>query len=242
MGCLLARVSVGLGKLERLGGALLLSQYGREVWTSREGMPEGAVLSLLEDDQQQLWVGTECCLLRFDGEAFTRLDNQASFGQHSFAQVLLKAEPKGIWAGFAGGLAYFDGAQFQWFAEAQGLTHPYIYSLARSANSLWIGTGGEGIWRLQAGQMSRDSSFSQSDMPAMIYRLLTDASGRIWAATENGLLTQNSEGSWQKAPPKGCPRHPLASWPKGAQVKSGWARLRALPSGMARPLRPMPPY
>ena len=173
------------------------------------------MLSLLEDDQQQLWVGTECCLLRFDGEAFTRLDNQASFGQHSFAQVLLKAEPKGIWAGFAGGLAYFDGAQFQWFAEAQGLTHPYIYSLARSANSLWIGTGGEGIWRLQAGQMSRDSSFSQSDMPAMIYRLLTDASGRIWAATENGLLTQNSEGSWQKAPTEGLPAPSISQLAEG---------------------------
>ena len=92
---------------ERLGGALLLSQYGREVWTSREGMPEGAVLSLLEDDQQQLWVGTECCLLRFDGEAFTRLDNQASFGQHSFAQVLLKAEPKGNLGGLCRWLGVF---------------------------------------------------------------------------------------------------------------------------------------
>lgn len=199
-----------------LGAApLLLSQYGREVWTSREGLPEGAVLSLLEDDQGQLWVGTECCLLRFDGETFTRLDNQPSFGRHSFAQVLLKDPTKGIWAGFAGGLAYFDGAQFQWFAEAQGLTHPYVYSLASSAKSLWIGTGGEGIWRLQAGQMVRDSSFSQSEMPAMIYRLLTDSSGRIWAATESGLLTQNSEGSWQKVTSKGLPAPSISHLAEG---------------------------
>lgn len=194
----------------------LLSQYGREVWTSREGLPEGAVLSLLEDNQRQLWVGSECCLLRFDGETFTRQDNQPTFGQHSFAQVLLKAQPQGIWAGFAGGLAYFDGAQFQWFSEAQGLTHPYVYSLASGANSLWIGTGGEGIWRLQAGQMARDSSFSGSDMPAMIYRLLTDSSGRVWAATESGLLTQNTEGSWQKIPTAGLPTASISHLAEGS--------------------------
>ncbi len=193
---------------------LLLSQYGREVWGSREGLPEGAIMSLLEDDQRQLWVGSECCLLRFDGETFTRLDNQPSFGQHSFAQVLFK-QPEGIWAGFAGGLAFFDGAQFQWFAEAQGLTHPYVYSLTRAGDSLWIGTGGEGIWHMRNGKMARDSSFSQSDMPAMIYRLLTDSSGRVWAATESGLLTQNAEGTWQKVPTQGLPAPTISHLAEG---------------------------
>lgn len=189
-----------IGAVPRVWAApLLLGQYSREVWSSREGLPEGAVLSLLEDDQRQLWVGTECCLLQFDGETFTRVDNQPNFGQHSFARVLLKTHAKEIWAGFAGGLAHFDGAQFQWFSESHGLTHPYVYSLAQTADTLWIGTGGEGIWRLDDGQISRDSNFSQSgDTPTMIYRLLSDATGRVWAATENGLLTRTTQGNWQK--------------------------------------------
>ena len=178
---------------------LMLSQYSREAWTSREGLPEGAVLSLQEDDQRQLWVGTECCLLRFDGETFIRLDDQPSFGQHSFGRVLLKAEPKGMWAGFAGGLAHFDGAEFHWYSEAHGLSHPYVYSLAYSANNtLLIGTGGEGISQLLNGQIVRDSAFKQSDMPSMIYRLLRDTSGRVWAATEKGLWTQTTKDSWQR--------------------------------------------
>ncbi len=193
---------------------LLLSQYVKEVWSSREGLPEGAVLALVEDDQQHLWVGNECCLLRFDGETFSRQDNQPTFGQHTFAQVLLKAEP-GIWAGFAGGLAHFANGQAHWYAEAQGLTHPYVYSLARTNDGLWIGTGGEGIWRLHKGQMSRDSAFSQGDMPAMINRLLADSAGRLWAATESGLLTRHSEGSWHKVPSEGLPTTAISHLAEG---------------------------
>ncbi|HEY6527221.1 MAG TPA: EAL domain-containing protein [Cellvibrionaceae bacterium] len=185
--------------------SLALSQYAREVWTSREGLPEGTVLSLLEDESHLLWIGTECCLVRFDGERFMRIDDQPNFGQHSFTHVLARGSSGGIWAGFAGGLMYHDGTQFQWFAEAQGLTHPYVYALTASAATLWVGTGGEGIWRLQAGRLTRDSSFSQSDMPAMIYHLLTDSQGRLWAATEGGLLSQNTEGSWYKLPSQGLP-------------------------------------
>lgn len=189
---------------------LLLSQYSREVWTSRQGLPEGAVLSLIEDDQRRLWVGTECCLLQFDGETFTRLDNQPGLGQHSFARVLLKAPPNGMWAGFAGGLAHFDGAEFQWYSEAQGLSHPYVYSLAYSADALLIGTGGEGISRFLDGRIFRDSAFQQSDMPAMIYRLLRDSSGRVWAATEKGLWTQTTSSTWQKVAIEGLPAEAIS--------------------------------
>ncbi|RYD91038.1 MAG: hypothetical protein EOP50_14945, partial [Sphingobacteriales bacterium] len=125
---------------------------------------------------------------------------------------------------------YHDGTQFQWFAEAQGLTHPYVYSLTASASTLWVGTGGEGIWRLQDGHLTRDSSFSQNDMPAMIYHLLTDSQGRLWAATEGGLLTQNTEGSWYKLPSQGLPAQSVTLLAEG-RPGAIWAGTAA---GLAR--------
>lgn len=183
---------------------LALSQYAKEVWTSREGLPEGSILSLVEDGAEHLWVGNECCLVRFDGETFTRMDTQSGIGQHSFAHVLVRAGPDDVWAGFAGGLAHFTGNQMQWFAEEQGLTHPYVYALAITNSALWIGTGGEGVWHIKDRQISRDSTYAISN-PSMIKRLLTDSSGRVWAATENGLLRQNTEGAWVKVTTTGLP-------------------------------------
>jgi diguanylate cyclase (GGDEF)-like protein/PAS domain S-box-containing protein len=192
-----------------------LSQYTQEVWGSREGLPEGAVLSLLEDETQQLWLGSECCLFRFDGHQFTRLDEAQGLRRHSFTRVLAGAKPQGIWAGFAGGLAHYNGAHFEWFGEAEGFAHPFTYSLVNAGDTLWIGTGGEGIWRMQAGQLARDPAFNERNMPVMIYHLLKDSTDTLWAASEGGVLRRNTGGQWSKVTTQGLPSQFISQLAEG---------------------------
>lgn len=176
---------------------MALSQYSKEVWSSREGLPEGTIFSLKEQGDY-LWIGNECCLLKFDGETFLRVDNTPQLGQHSFTRSLLQT-PTGMWAGFAGGLAHFADGEVQWFSEAQGFTHPYVYSLASDQSTVWIGTGGEGIWQLNNGKLTPDSQYHNNNLPVMIHHLLADHAGRVWAATENGIIRREA-GEWARIP------------------------------------------
>ena len=46
-------------------------QYTLATWTARDGLPSSYVLSLAQDREGYLWVGTTAGLARFDGDRFT---------------------------------------------------------------------------------------------------------------------------------------------------------------------------
>ena len=175
--------------------APLPKQYVADFWSSRDGLPEGAVLSLFEDEQGWLWIGTECCIVRFDGEHFHILDEElVALGQHSFARTLSPDGGGGFWAGFVGGVAHYDGEHFQWFGPEQGLAHPFVYALSGERNP-WIGTGGDGVWRLMAGRFERDSGFPE-ELSGNINDLVMANDGVLWAATDTGVIRRLYDGAW----------------------------------------------
>src|SRR5262245_32242798 len=55
------------------------SQYTLTTWTARDGLPSSYVLSLAQDQDGFLWVGTNGGLVRFDGQRFTPWPRSGTF-------------------------------------------------------------------------------------------------------------------------------------------------------------------
>src|SRR6478609_9805257 len=82
-----------------------VTQYVHEAWSSRDGLPDGAVFAVHQTADGYLWLGTQCCLVRFDGERFVQFaSGERGLGQAAFARDLAEDVLGRIWAGFAGGV------------------------------------------------------------------------------------------------------------------------------------------
>lgn len=150
------------------------------------------MLAIHETRDGYLWLGTECCLVRFDGERFTQYENdKLGLKQHSFGRALLETEDRSLWAALVGGVARYSNNRFDWYAEAAGLSHPFVYALApRTGNSVWAATGGAGIWGFEKGRFAPHPAYVVNlQLPAKVNDLETDAQGTLWAATDEGVLS-----------------------------------------------------
>lgn len=180
------------GHANALSPSRAITQYAHDVWTSRDGLPEGAVLSIRQTADGYLWLGTQCCLVRYDGVHFVRYESgQLGLKQHSFGRDLLETPDHSLWAGLVGGMARYRDGRFEWFDEQQGLLHPFVYALAPGPNGLvWVGTGGAGVWGFADGRFSPHPAYvADPQLPAKVNDLATDTDGVLWAASDEGVLS-----------------------------------------------------
>jgi len=171
-----------------------LDQYVHETWDAKDGLPEGPVLSIEPTSDGYLWLGTQLGLLRFDGLHFVVFDETTpGLKLYSYARDLL-ADPdvKGdLWAALVGGVAHRSAGAFEMFDDQQGLEHPFVYALAPGpSGSVWVGTGGSGVWLLRGGRFTRHPAYQQPGLrlPTQVNDLAVDAKGILWAATDGGVL------------------------------------------------------
>ncbi len=121
---------------------------------------------LLEDDEENLWIGTTNGLHRF----------KADLINPQYPQTLSK----------------YDVITFRKTGQQGSLPNDYITSLEKdSKGSVWIGTYGNGIAKCNE---NTDGTFSfenytENDGLAnnVVYNLLSDANNDLWISTENGL-------------------------------------------------------
>ena len=71
-----------------------------DVWTSREGLPENAVISVIQTRDGYLWLGTLNGLVRFDGNRFTVFNEFNTPGLTSDRVVYLFEDSRtNLWLG-----------------------------------------------------------------------------------------------------------------------------------------------
>ena len=185
------------------GAADAQSQTVRfETLTIEDGLSQNAVLSIAQDSQGFLWLGTEDGLNKYDGYGFTVYkhdpDDPGSVVDNFISELYVDREGE-LWIGTRSGLDRFDRETGS-FIHYPGEDHPEIYldgawviSLFEDEDgSLWIGTQAEGLFALDIDrrEFTRfvDDSGDASLFPEYAARVIfEDSRGNIWIGTHDGL-------------------------------------------------------
>lgn len=141
-----------------------------------------------------MWIYAEGQLLRFvAGQPPQRL-GEIPARPGTDAHALLEDRHGHVWIGTTGGLFHYDGRRIQLVPTSD----PRISSLLEDDKGhLWVGTVGGGLNSIVPRVISLETT--ETGIPTgIVQSLAADATGRLWATTQSGLLLRRSpDGSWQ---------------------------------------------
>lgn len=161
-------------------------------FTMAEGLSDDWVLSLLEDREGNLWIGTEVGLNCWRPWRVRRVTERDGISDRN-CWAVLQTRDGAVWAGTDRGVTRLAGGEATSFGLENGLVRETVRALLEDGEgALWIGTGGGGV------SVLRGSEFEQRPLPGglsanKVRVLLQRADGSVWAGTEGGLHRYDGE-------------------------------------------------
>jgi DNA-binding NtrC family response regulator/ligand-binding sensor domain-containing protein len=162
-----------------------LSGYTSRIWTTREGLPQNLIRTLLQTRDGYIWIGTaNAGLVRFDGVTFTVFD-VANTPQipSNWISALFEDRDGALWVGTADGVVRYHRGSFTAHRLGNDTRQSYVTAIqADKQGRLWIAT---------STQVVRREGDAWVPIPLgnpSIGRLLLDRDGTAWIATSAGLV------------------------------------------------------
>jgi len=167
--------------IETEPGELYRLHEGRlRVYTRRDGLPNDIVVSLTEDREHGVWVGTRDGLARLKQRKFEALGVREGL-TNDLVTAVHGSRAGGFWVGTRAGLDYVDGARATTRPFRPGLPSDMVVSLLEDrAGALWIGTQ-SGLWRARGGvvvRFGREASLARATRDPQSRRIARDPSKR----------------------------------------------------------------
>jgi signal transduction histidine kinase/ligand-binding sensor domain-containing protein/CheY-like chemotaxis protein/HPt (histidine-containing phosphotransfer) domain-containing protein len=171
--------------------------------TASDGLPQGTVVSTLQDSQGFVWLGTEDGLVRYDGHELVRYaySHTASGGlPGNFINQIVEDAHHDLWIAIKdAGLARWNRATDNFTvyrhdtANAGSLASDAVHNvLVDERGRIWVGTSDAGIDILEPAtghieHLRHDPANEHSLVNDQIYTLMLDRSATLWVGTAAGL-------------------------------------------------------
>ena len=189
-------------EVERNGDVILttpkgLCRWSRNKWfvvDTRSGLARDDVTTILADREGSLWVGfAGLGLQRWLGYGEWESWSAAEGLPHDSVWAIHRDKSGTLWIGTTAGLGFSktQGSSLERIATRPELKSKLVLSIVNTADgALWIGTGNDGLWRLDP----RSGLLTRPLPTAFAPKLLVDDQGYLWA-TGAGVLYRSTRPS-----------------------------------------------
>ena len=163
-----------------------LTDYFRESWSTRQGLPHNTINSISQTPDGYLWFATWEGVARYNGREFKVFGREQQTGLPDSGIRALHLDPKGrlLLGGSRGGLALLQDQQWRPVDPVSSLVNEVH---GDNLGRLWVGTEGGGLFGLNT-DGSRQQWTRHHGLPSnTVYSLLHDEQGGLWVGTAQGL-------------------------------------------------------
>jgi two-component system sensor histidine kinase/response regulator len=169
-----------------------LELYKQAIYTSKEGLPQNSIFSIVQTPDGFIWLATNAGIARFDGVHFDVFNRGNTPGLISDNSEFLLVDSRGVlWIGtYQGGIMCYNNGIFESkYTQSDGLVSNNIRVILESrcgSSCFWIGTV-SGLNRLEQGKVIT-VPFPGTARSHKVQALAEDSRGQLWVGTSGGLL------------------------------------------------------
>ena len=179
------------------GGLMHFDGENWTVWTEENGVIGKAINDIVEDNDGNIWVGTNKGLNMFNGTSWVNYSD-SDILPHKFVTDIHVDNNGRVWVGTAGGLLLYSDGNWSTFTKGDEITFNGIRSIGEdSYGNIWIGNGP--MLSLKKGSVSIFDGtiwkkLASEELPASGY--YQDSKGTMWLLTlGNGLFKYDYENN-----------------------------------------------
>jgi ligand-binding sensor domain-containing protein/signal transduction histidine kinase len=166
------------------GGLFRINSSGVESFSTHNGLLQDFVISISEDKEGSLWIGTGGLNRLKDGVFVTYSTLEGLSGK--LATPIIEQPDGTMWIGTDKGLNRLQNGKFTTFTTEDGLPSNVVNSLwFDHQNRLWVGTL-HGLSILENNQF-RTLTMNDGLVSNQIKALYEDRNGRVWIGTTSGI-------------------------------------------------------
>jgi ligand-binding sensor domain-containing protein/signal transduction histidine kinase len=161
-----------------------------DVWTSKEGLPENAVISVIQTKDGYLWLGTLNGLVRFDGNRFTVFNQNNTPGLNSDRIVhLFEDSHTNLWIGTdtAGVALVQDGKIKNFDLGRAGHEGRLLSACEDAAGAVWLYTADARLGRYRDGKL--ETLNLNFNSPAICRMIIAEKTGPLWLGEDWGIFS-----------------------------------------------------
>lgn len=175
-------------------GIFRLSAQGLEHLNIDNGVVHNRVQAILQDKENNIWIGTNAGLLRLRRAPFITFSTRQGLNGDYIRTVMTHSDGS-IWIGSSTGLNRIRDGNVEQINGDQH-TQPSVLSLGEAADgSVWVGTYTDGLLHWKDGKLSPVLQQKDGLISNEIRAILPDSQGNLWIGTASGLSVLRAEGT-----------------------------------------------
>ncbi len=168
-----------------------ISEYSRETWTTRNGLPHNQVNAIAQTPDGYLWFATWEGLVRYNGQDFRIFapDNTPALTDSGIRRLAVSPRGSLVVSTSRGGIAVYRKGSWRHYGKAQGLAQEDVSDAFEDARGgLWVAHERDGLTYVAPDGKAAHWGGAQGVPEGRVYMVQADRAGMVWAATGSGLI------------------------------------------------------
>ncbi|MGI5308447.1 ligand-binding sensor domain-containing diguanylate cyclase [Rheinheimera sp. WS51] len=159
-----------------------------------QGLPNNRILSIYQDREQSVWIGTNGGLFRLRDAPFITYTSEKGLAGDYIRSVMRHSDGS-IWVGTSEGVTRVKGHEFQQLDLTSHSVAQSVLSLMEDPDgSVWIGTYTDGLLQWKDGKIINSYTRNTGLLANEVRAILKAQDGSVWVGTAQGLNQITKQG------------------------------------------------